>query len=57
MDYTNWDQSIYSKLVNHNAPNKLSFIKSGTGSEFISKGLLASPKVYCVQTHNEDIMT
>ena len=54
-DYTNWDESIYPELAKRQAPNQLLFLKSETGSDLISHGVLAGPKVYCVQTHDEDI--
>ena len=55
MDFTNWDESIYPELVKRQAPNQLLMLKSETGSDLISSGVLAGPKVYCVQTHNEVI--
>ena len=55
MDYKKWEESIYPELVQRQAPNKLLYLKSKTRSDLISNCVLAGPKVYCVQPHNEEI--
>ena len=54
MDYTNWG-GLYPELVKRWAPNQLLFFKSETGSDMISRGMFVSPKVYFIQTHDEEI--
>jgi hypothetical protein len=41
--------------VKQKAPNQLLLLKSETGSNFISSGVLAGPKLYCVETDKGDI--
>jgi hypothetical protein len=54
MDYTNWS-SLYPELVKRRAPNQLLFFKSETGSDLISRSMFVGPKVYFIQTHDEEI--
>ena len=53
MDYANWDGEVYPELVNRWAPNQLLFLKSETRSDMISRGIFVSPRVNCIQTHEE----
>ena len=55
MDFTHWKESIDRELVKHQAPNKLLFVKSETGSDLIFHAVLAGSKVYSVHTHDEKI--
>ena len=55
MDYTNWSVGLYPELVKRRAPNQLLFLKSETGSDLISRGMFVGPKVYFIQTHDEEI--
>ena len=55
MGLSNWYESIYPELVKCHFLNQLLLLKSETGSDFISNGVLQGPKVYCIQTHNRDI--
>ena len=55
INYINWDESKHQKQVKHQGPNKLIFLKSETGSDLISHGVLAGLKMYCVQAHNKGI--
>ena len=54
MDFNKRDESIYLKLMKHQAPHKLLFLKSDTGSNLISNGLLVCLKIYCVQNQKGD---
>ena len=54
MDSINWNESIYTELVNCQAPNQLLFLLAKTGSDLISHSVLSGPKVNCLQTHNDD---
>ena len=55
MDYTNWDESIYSELVLHQAAKKPLYLKFTMRIGLISHSVLTGQKLYCRQTKNKEI--